>query len=417
MGMDASYKRLMALLALVGALYSPSLIAEEIIPAAHKDVIQLVWPISNSRDKSVLLTVIGQFEKANKVRVNIIYDEASSMAVNAVERFVDGISPDVVVGPSDIVGVAGEINASVVPDAMLSSATPSLVKTTAVLNGKTYGVPLFWGNHLVLYYNKKLVGQPASKWEQLYAQSESFGDKGIDTIGWNFYEGYFLVPFITAFNAWPITDGKISINSKGTVNALNYYRNLATSGVINPRCNYGCVMGKFTSDKLAYMMNGDWAFSELRELMKNELGVAKLPTIAGVQSVSMSASFLMLFPDGALAKDKGDLLRKLAAFFATDEVQRSFFENGARIPVNPKIYQDVLTGEHADPLWIQMIANLESSRPMPSSPAMAHVWRALNKGLNSVTRKSVDLEQLAARLQQEAERNYAATTAQDAKTP
>ncbi len=116
---------------------------------------------------------------------------------------------------------------------------------------------LIQGNFLLLYYSKKYVQHPATDFNDIILAKNQFIKKILCRWGWNYNDMYYFMPFLSAFDGQPITNGKITLNTPAMIQALKYYHYLADQGIVNPECDYRCSQLIFVNGKSAYSINGD----------------------------------------------------------------------------------------------------------------------------------------------------------------
>ncbi|MFC3647599.1 sugar ABC transporter substrate-binding protein [Planctobacterium marinum] len=247
------------------------------------------------------------------------------------------------------------------------------------VKNRLMGIPFIAGNHLLLYYNKRLVSEPALNWQQLSAQKNTI-PTGADLIAWSYNEMYWFIPFLGAFEALPYENGNVNLNAQGTATALDFYRGLATSGIVAPECHYQCSFDKFVAGEVAYMINGSWALNGFTKALGNDLGIAQLPQIQGKVMKPYSSVFALAFPGNSASSEKQDALKQLAMFLQSDQIQRRIWDEYQFLPANSSIQKQIQLQSNDN--ISQFIMQLDNASPLPTDPEMSIIWEALVMGFN-----------------------------------
>jgi maltose-binding protein MalE len=286
--------------------------------------------------------------------------------------------PDVVIVPSDFAGL-NIIKVSPIPSELLNPDLSNSAIESSKVEGISRGIPLIYGNHLLLYYNKKLIKTPADSWEQLLAQQSQISE-GKGLIGWNYMEMYWLIPFLGAYDSFPYKNGNVTLNTEGMVTALSHYKKFMEQGIVEQFCDHDCNMNKFRSSEIGYLINGTWAFKQLSDSLGDDLGIALLPTFSDNRMKTYFSSHLLSFPSNGLTGFKQKELVELARFMQSEKAQNIIWENLRAIPTNANVLQKLKQSKNENIVY--MLTQLEYAEPMPNDQNMAIVWEAILKGLN-----------------------------------
>ncbi|WP_233220383.1 extracellular solute-binding protein [Photobacterium sp. GB-50] len=331
------------------------------------------------QDNSFIELLVSEFQKENNINISLVQFDPEKIKAEILLGAQYGGLPDLVIFPSDFVGLHSLMKLSSIPKSWLSPELSRTAMMTAYVDDKYWGVPVIQGNNLLLYYNKKLVSQPVSSWHDIIDTKQKWLDKNILPIGWNYLDMYYFIPFLSAFNGWPIIDGEISLNTPEMVKALKYYRYLSEQKIVNPECNYTCSQSDFIQGKEAYAINGDWAYQDLKKAMGNALGVALLPTVDGNVMHPMSSTFLLSLPNyNNHTLHKKALIKKFAKFIQRLSIQQLVYKETRLLPTSEKLlnrYQQQATGDEQI-----LFKQFELSKPMPSTIKMSIAWQAMAIG-------------------------------------
>lgn len=324
--------------------------------------------------------IFDQFSEKNDITIVVKNFKNNELKSALLQSANMRQMPDIVIVPSDFVGLT-ELKFSTIPNNWLSTELSVDSLKSAQVGSEYKGIPIIYGNHLLLYYNKALIPNPAANWQTLASQKTSL-PKGVNLIGWNYYEMYWFIPFLGTFGDFPYVNGKVNLQTKGMKKALSWYKQLAQSKLVDNLCDYDCNKNAFLSGKLAYTINGSWAFNQFSDVLKQDLGIALLPSYKGNAMRPYFSSHVIAFPDHALAEHnpKRQKLKQFAEYFQQQEAQMAIWQQLKSLPTNRKII-DTLIAKN-DPNLNVIFEQLDASEPMPNDRNMAIIWEAMLKGVN-----------------------------------
>ncbi|AZZ98377.1 extracellular solute-binding protein [Pseudoalteromonas sp. R3] len=315
-----------------------------------------------------------EFTRKTGIKVKVVEFENNSLKSELLLRASNNALPDGIIVPADYMGLTA-LNLSEVPDDWLSTHLIDQVRMNIKANGITLGVPIVFGNHLMLYYNRALVSDPAQNWQQLREQQQ----KQMLKINWNYYEMYWYRAFLGTFGTSVILNGNAHLDTPAMVNALRWYKSLKEEAWLDVECDYDCTVNQFLAGEVAYTINGSWMFQRFSEHFSDKLGVAQLPRLRGEPMRSYFSSHVMAFPDNALSGSKRAELRTLSEFLQSLPVQTNLWSSINALPVDRRALEMLkiqgITQVEA------LISTLEYAQPMPNEAQMAFVWEAMLKGL------------------------------------
>jgi maltose-binding protein MalE len=353
---------------------------------AHDEGIILWHKETGARE--LLEQLCADFSSSHQVKVRVEYIPHDQIKQNLLKAATRKQMPDVVLVPSDFVGLYQELSLAAVPPELQNASIESIYLESIEYAGTFYGAPILGGNHLLLFYNKQFVTQAAQTWDALLEQKTAIEAQGVQVIGWNYPEMYWFIPFLGAFGGWPLEGETIRLNSPAMHQALRFYKSLADQGLVPQNCTYDCSLSRFMAGDFAYAINGDWAYAEIEQALGDKLGVAVLPAIGEKPLVPMFSSHALLFPNHSLHGPKAALLQKFLFFMQDAEPQGRWYEVAQRIPVEGEILKEIK--KKACERQVEVFKQLEYARPMPNHPVMAFVWEAMRKGFLLFLTGSVD---------------------------
>ncbi|MEC6825302.1 extracellular solute-binding protein [Photobacterium piscicola] len=336
-----------------------------------------LWSSHQNRDFLTIMT--DKYKKSHDVDISIVQLDPSEIKAEILLSAQDGGLPDLIVIPSDFLGLHNMMDLSEIPrDWYIEKLSPR-VKATIKSGGKYWGIPLIQGNFLFLYYNKKYVIKPATDFKDIILEKKQFLDKNIMPMGWNYNDMYYFIPFLSAFNSWPIVDGRISLDTPAMVKALKYYHYLAEQGIVDRNCDYRCSQLDFIKGKSAYSINGDWAYNDLKMMLGDDLGIAVLPKADGKTMHPMSSTFVLAVPNNSKrSKDKQQLIKNFAEFVQQPNNQQMVYEKTKLLPISMAYYRQMRQKATGDDLV--MFHQMALTKLMPSMLDMAISWQAIAIG-------------------------------------
>jgi len=327
-----------------------------------------------------IVALIDEFQKRYGIEVELHQFLSPQLRDEVLTQARANQLPDLLYIPGDFVGLYQEINLTPVPAEWVVDELSPRLRDVGKVAGNYYGIPLFQGNHLMLFYNRALIKTAMLSWQELNVQMQDLPADMDYPITWNYREMYWLIPFMSAFGAWPLEADQITLNTPQMEQALTFYKSLANEGVVDPECDHDCSVARFKAGKSAYMINGDWVVRDLEKEMGDKLGIAMLPKIGEKAMVPMFSGYVLAYPNLSEKSVKFEMLKKFTQFCQSKLAQKIIRDQGGLMPVNDDVLAEtgVVTTENN-----RMVINqMESTKPMPTSPNMTIAWSAMNKGFS-----------------------------------
>ncbi len=293
----------------------------------------------------------------------------------------------------------------------LGQFVPGALEPVA-LNGQHWGIPLSYGNNLMLLYNKKLVDKAPADTAELVKMAKDFQAKNPGSVGfaWNLEEPFWLVPWLGGFGGKVFgEDGKTpTLNTPEMVKTLALMSEFKNTDQITPKaCDYACADTLFKDGKAAMIINGDWSLGEYTgstagvTATKNiDLGTAPFPKITGADFPKpYTAGMYIMFPKGQAGQAAAAL--KLTQCFISDQVQLRWLKEQKRLPAVQKLFDD--PSVKSDPILAGSAADLLNGTGMPPATEMRCNWDAMKPNLQEVLAGKMTPEDAAAAMQVAAE--------------
>src|SRR6516162_3021957 len=243
---------------------------------------------------------------------------------------------------------------------------------------------------VTLIYNKALLdGPPPTDLSQLAAVSQKIRKThpGVIPILWDPRSAYYTWGilasgggYVFGKNGGDYNLNNVGIATPGAVAALSKIVGLIQSGVLPKSCSYSETEDFMGQGKLAMMISGPWAWSNL--IQKGiDFGVAHIPGIDGKVGrpfVGVSVTYLnRSSPNGDVAKEF------LERFFLTDDGLGAMDKaKPLGIPAITSVYDRI---SKDNPRLRELKASVDYGQVMPNVPQMGRFFSAVGAALQLAT--------------------------------
>ena len=384
-----------------------------------------LWHQLTPRDRTLLEQRVEAFEQTDpNVSVRVLYKETEELRSGFQAAALAGIGPDLIHGPTDVLGafhamgILQDLNAWL-PQAERARYVPQALTfiddETDDAPPQLLQIPDRFGNHLALIYNQDFVESPPQTTEELIelarrntldqdkdGRNERYG------LVWNFVEPFFAVPFVTGYGGWVFDDSGGPVPELDTpqhVAAYDFILSLRDEHQVVPRnCDYETADSLFKSGKAAMIINGDWSWADYLSAEGIRAAVAPLPVVDATGKpmapmISPKGYSLNAFVNERSAADA----RRFVEFMTSQETQEFYMREGFILPSLQSLYNDAQLDEH--PVLRASKQQLENGRLMPYATEMRAVWDAMRPPYQSLLGGSITASQAAKLMQQDAERS------------
>ncbi len=389
-------------------------VAPTAAPTAAPAPIKLVmWTKEGGNQLDEVKAVVADFVKANpNISVDVVNYDVETLRTNFQTAALAGTGPDMLWTVNDHAGPFALADL-VQPVDSLGIDSKQFVQAAydaTLINGNHYGIPLSYGNNLMLLVNKKLIPTVPADTDAMVAAAKAFMAKNAGSVGlaWNFDEPFWLVPWLGGYGGAVFSDaGKTaSLNTPQMVSALTLLAKFKNTDKITPNaCDYNCMDSMFKDGKAAMIINGDWSLGDYTNVTATktiDLAIAPFPKISGadVPQPFLSGTYIMFPKD--LAGDKLAASLKLTQYFISNDVQLRWVKDQKRLPSIQALYTDAsITG---DPILSQASAALLAAGVgMPPFASMRCGWDSMKPNLQSVLAGKMTPADAAAAMQKAAD--------------
>ena len=322
-----------------------------------------------------------------------------------------GQAAEIVYGPNDIAGVFATAGLISPIDSFVDSTRFTQASLDAAkLNGQYMAVPVSYGNHLMLFYNKKMVQAAPQTTDELIAVAKKFSDPAKNQFGlvYNQVEPFWLAPMLGGFGGWPLKydeQGKatVDLDSPEMVATLSFVKALKFQDQVIPaECDYDCAKGLFLEGKAPLTINGDWVVPEfVKGLGAENLGVAPLPVVSVTgKPMTPMVSGRYVFINSAMNDAKKQAVAKFLDHLTSKSVQIEVAQLMNRIPANKEALESAEV--QALPDLKLLIEAAKNGRAMPAEAELRTAWDSMRPGLQKVMAGTLDPQDAARLMQQSA---------------
>lgn len=271
----------------------------------------------------------------------------------------------------------------------------------ASYKGEQYLMPVYYETLLFMYNKDLWEGEVPSDTETLYEYMVAHTDENAGTYALvnQHSNSYNVAPFINGFGGYIIdTEGNPGLDAQATVEAIRYNQKFAK---LQADGDYNTVTALFNEGKAAAIIGGPWLVSGIQEA-GIDLGIKSLCEFelpnGGVMIPYSGVQCLGVLKYAA--ESKGEALTKVLEVLAEPEVGVTLAKGFNCAPANTKAYEDAEVA--GNEMILAMEKSAEKAVPMSNIPEMNVMWGPAESLLAAVNKSGEDVEEAAARYQNEA---------------
>jgi arabinogalactan oligomer/maltooligosaccharide transport system substrate-binding protein len=381
------------------------------------DVALTLW--IEEGDDDILQYVQGladSYETAHpNVTIDVINKDVDTLRGDLEAASAAGDAPELLLAGAERIGPFTSADLILPLDSLVNRArfVPAAVDASTA-DGRLWGAPLFFGNQLMLYWNKELAGDTApADSDEWVARAKELTTGDQVGIAFNQNESFWLVPFLGGFGGSVFADDGVTptLDSEAMRQALEFLYDLKfTDKVTPPDADYGVADDLFREAKAAYSINGDWTLGAYAAApdddppgLGDNLGVGPLPTLVGGADPKpfIAGSFLMASTAVGGDPDLEAYVADFVGFATGKENQVQLVEDLRRLPANVEAIRDpVVTG---DRLLAGAAEAAQKGVPQPTNLEMRCIFDAMDSGVREMFGGSDDFDALAAAMQSSAQ--------------
>ncbi len=349
--------------------------------------------------------VIAEFENENPdIKIKRVHYEVEDLRYNFQNAAFSGNPPALVLGPADTVGVYATMGiikpineVEGLDAAVLDRLLPQGLEQLKI-DGDLYGVPEQIGNHLTLIYNKKFVEKVPETFDEMMAT-----DYGTEyKLVYNLNEPFWSIGFLGAYGGWVFDENNNpTLNTEAMRNALGFMQTLKKEGVVPNECDYVVADTLFKDGKAAFIINGDWSYSDYKKVLGDDMGLARVPKVPGGDYYTPSTAVQGMFVAEGLEEDVEKGAAKFLEYLTRKDVQLEITAANKTLPVNkeaandPSIKEDTILAGSAEQMLV--------GKAMPVIPEMRAVWDAIRPNQEEIMNNNSTPAEAALKMQELAE--------------
>ena len=379
-------------------------------PAADNSRKIVIWEMDDAQVAPYMDSVLDAFKKLpgnEDLVITRTHYGPEDLRSQFQAASLAGVPPDLILSPSDTAGLYA-VSGFIIP--LEKEFDFSLFNKASVdsvsLEGHTWGVPVTNGNHLMMFYNKKLVPSAPKNTNELmhYCATTAKKLNLKYCMAFDSGEPFWMVPWIASFGGWPIDNRTPTLNTKAVKDTVNFYHDLKYDKKFIPmECDYNCMDSLFKEEKIAFIINGDWALSSYQKHFGKNFGLTIMPqnSETGLWPAPMVSGKYFMISKG-LGTEKTELLKKLINFYVSEENQIRQFKELSRLPALKKAgrSKEVLSDSAA----VMSLKQIEKGKPTPMATEIRAVWDAMRNYLGEAMANRMDTDTAVRRMQEVSEK-------------
>ncbi len=346
---------------------------------------------TDSTEAEILDEIISKFQEMYPYvtvdQVSVPFNDLKNKLTMAIPQ---GQGPDLFIGPHDWVGELADYYKVIEPiDKYIDPLKLRAYFVPVTLQADTYKSHL-WAlpesfESVALIVNKDLVNSVPKTTDDLLS-AKKFVKGDVQPLMFPVGTFYFYAPFHFGFGGgiFAYKDGKLTVDpikNAGAIAAMKYLLSLKENGVLpSDPPDYGMMMDNFTKGKVAMIINGPWAWGDIKKKVPNAsielipggkpfVGVKNIYLSSESQNKEAAIEFMKFFTGLVTADDGYNAPYRLA-------------KEVGHIPALVDLYMksDIRNSEVIRGFSAQASLGV----PMPNIPEMGSVWGEMDNALQLV---------------------------------
>lgn len=379
-------------------------------PAADNSKTIVVWEQEDAQVAPYIDSVFAAFKRLpgnEGIEIVRTHYQTEDLRQQFQAASLAGVPPDLLLGPSDTAGLYA-VSGFIVPlEGMFDFSRFNAPVVEAIsLDGHIWGVPVSNGNHLMMFYNKRLVKSVPKTTDELFAycSGEAKRLKLERCIAFDMGEPFWLMPWLGAFGGWPMDGKRPTLDTPQMRDTLNFYLDLKyDKKYVPPECDYNCMDSLYKESKAAFIINGDWAISGYQKHFGKDFGLAVIPKLSKTgrwPSPMVSGKYFTV--SSGLKPEKMELVKRLLEFYTSRDNQVRQYQVLTRLPALKEAGSaKEITSDEVSRVSLEQILK---GRPMPMATEMRAVWDSARNYMGLATTKKLDVDTAVRRMQENTDR-------------
>lgn len=264
-----------------------------------------------------------------------------------------------------------------------------------------YLMPVYYETLLFMYNKSLWEGDIPSTTDALYDYMEAHTDANAGTYALvnQHSTSYNVAPFINGFGGYIIDkDANPGLDTQEMKDAVVYNSKFAA---LQADGDYNTVTTLFNEGKAAAIIGGPWLISGIRDA-GIDLGIKSLSdfTLPNGNAMAPYSGVQCLGVLKYAAESKKDAITRVLEVLAEPSVGIVLAQGFNCAPANSKAYEDPQVAENE--MILAMEKTAQTAVPMPNIPEMGVMWGPAEGLLAAVNKSGEDVNDAAAKYQQEA---------------
>lgn len=371
-------------LVLAGVVFTPAV-------SAFERGELLIW-INSDKGHEGLAEVGRRFEAETGVAVTV--ETPEDLTTQYDHYGYSAKAPDIVIWPHDRFGSwinEGHLRPIEPSDEVRNSIAPFAWQAVSV-GDRVYGYPIAM-EVVSLLYNKDLIATPPKSLAQLRAEHQRLKGQGIQAISWDYNNVYFSWPVFAGSGGYSfgLENGvydlsDVGVDNDGAIAAVSGIKDLLGAGVLAGDANYGSIMESFKTGEVAMIINGPWAWSEVRNA-GIDVGIADVPTVGG----KPGKPFVGVLAAGlSKVSTNEELARRFLEDYLLTEEGLHAVNNDK--PLGAVAHLNVVKTLSADPFIDHTFRSASRGEIMPNIPEMKRFWDLMTNRFSGMLAGSDPIE-------------------------
>jgi len=299
-----------------------------------------IWDSAQPKDRIFLMESINNFIKINPgISVNTRHFRNEEELVDVFSAAsLSGAGPEIVLASFDSMKkLAKENILKNLTDEIDYNIFISGLTELSSFDSKKYIIPFSSSDFLIFYYNKDIISDVPTTFDEVIALSKDSLSSEDPKYGFvfNASEPDWTVPFVGGFLDWfyEYNSGDVNLNTAAMEKTLDFINSIYNVENIMPQNRgYEELDNLFKSGKASMIINGVWAVEEYREAQIN-FGISKIPRNAGaVLNPTPMISGLGFMVNNNSTVNSFETSKKIINFMISADVQTSWALNTSSFP-------------------------------------------------------------------------------------
>ncbi|PWQ98061.1 maltose/maltodextrin ABC transporter substrate-binding protein MalE [Leucothrix pacifica] len=344
----------------------------------------LIW-VNGDKGYNGIQAVGDAFTKETGIEVKVEHPE--NVTAKFQQAASAGKGPDIFIFAHDRIGEwnGSGLLASINPSKELKASISQKGWDAFTIGDKVFGYPISF-EAVGLIYNKDLVSTPPTNFDEVRQLDKELMKQGKKAILWDYNNTYFTWGMLAAEGGYVFKksdDGydttDIGVNSDGAITGAAALSQLIKDGVMPKNASYADMEAGVNQGKVAMMINGPWAWSNLEKSGIN-FGVAPIPAVKeqpGKPFIGVLGAML----------NRASPNKELAVEFLENSLLTvdglTTVDNDVALgtPANKAFFEKLSGNENI----VATMKNVELGEPMPNVPEMGKFWSSMESALQNLT--------------------------------